>query len=181
VIEEGQSEAAPALTPEPVIAEGVVGGVLAVIHARLAQEHARRLMPPLNPLMGLIVAPYGGPDAAAQEVARPTPNAEARSELVRTPFRGSTDPLRGVRMRMTYRTVRVITAIAEQPGVSNRAVANAADIVDPGQASKILARLRSLGLINNSGKTRRGRHAWHLTALGKEVERAIRIHPQAGP
>ena len=79
-------------------------------------------------------------------------------------------------MRLTYRTVRVLCAIADHPSASNREVASAAGIADQGQISKLLARLQSLGLIRNEGlgQPRGAPNAWGLTAKGVEVERSIR-------
>jgi hypothetical protein len=55
-------------------------------------------------------------------------------------------------------------------------VAAAAGIVDEGQASKLLKRLKRLGLIENMAWDREpgGANAWRLTARGVEVERALR-------
>jgi AcrR family transcriptional regulator len=163
--------------PARIVAEGVVGAVLAVIHARLLEPSARPLSGLLNPLMGIVVLPYLGPDAAARELTRPRPRPRRRAV---TPA----DPLRGLDMRLTYRTVRVLIAIAELGGQglhpSGRQVADASDISDQGQMSKLLARLQNLGLIHNNA-TARGRggpNAWALTTRGREVEQAIRA--QAG-
>lgn len=78
-------------------------------------------------------------------------------------------------MRVTYRTMRVLTVIATEPGLCNSEVGERAGIKDQGQISKLLARLAALGLVEN---TRRGQakglpHAWQLTARGKELERTI--------
>lgn len=81
-------------------------------------------------------------------------------------------------MRLTYRTVRVLTAIASGPGASNREVAAAAGISDQGQISKLLARLHGRGLIENRG----GEHskgepnAWVLSPRGTEVTAAFGGH-----
>ena len=79
-------------------------------------------------------------------------------------------------VRSTYRTARVLTVIAANPGASNRAVASAAGIEDEGQASKLLKRLERLGLIGNMAQDREPgeANAWRLTARGVEVERALR-------
>ena len=52
----------------------------------------------------------------------------------------------------TYRTERVLEAIARHPGASNREVADFAGVLDEGQISKLLKRLESLGLIENTGE-----------------------------
>jgi hypothetical protein len=74
-------------------------------------------------------------------------------------------------MSLGYRSCKVLTVIAAQPGASNREVADAAEVSDQGQISRILARLQNLGLIHNPGEWRLGeRHVWRLTARGKRVE-----------
>jgi chromosome segregation and condensation protein ScpB len=80
-------------------------------------------------------------------------------------------------MRLTYRTVRVLLAIASQPDSSNRQVATAAGIADQGQISKLLARLYTLGLIQNAGRdpAKGEPNAWSLTPRGHDVTHAIQI------
>jgi hypothetical protein len=74
-------------------------------------------------------------------------------------------------MRVTYRTARILEGIAARPGASNRQAAQYAGIADQGQASKLLARLRLLGLIDNggAGHAKGEPNAWSLTALGEQV------------
>jgi DNA-binding MarR family transcriptional regulator len=83
-------------------------------------------------------------------------------------------------VRSTYRTGRVLTAIAANPGASNRAVAAAAGILDEGQASKLLKRLAGLGLIENMARDREpgGANAWRLTPRGVEIERSLRAQSE---
>ena len=79
-------------------------------------------------------------------------------------------------MRLTYRTVRVLTVIAENPGASNREIAVGSGIADQGQISKLLNRLCRLQLIENrgDGQDRGAANAWQLTARGAAVERGTR-------
>jgi hypothetical protein len=78
-------------------------------------------------------------------------------------------------MRLTYRTVRVLMAVAAQPGGSNRQVADESGIGDQGQISKLLARLHGLGLIENTGagSVRGAPNSWVLTAKGWDVQGAL--------
>jgi AcrR family transcriptional regulator len=159
--------------PQRIVAEGVVGAVLAVIHARLCEPSPRPLSELQNKLMSIIVLPYQGPAAAALELERPVPRVRRRAVV-------QNDPLRELDMRLTYRTVRVLLAISELgeggPGPSSREVADAADISDQGQISKLLRRLEHLGLIAN-GTSHRGKggpNVWALTPKGREVERTVR-------
>jgi hypothetical protein len=155
-----------------LVAEGVVGAVLGVVYTRLLEPEPRPLVGLLNPLMGMVVLPYLGPAATAREQAKPVPPPAPR-----TAPRG--DPLRDLDMRLTYRTVRVLLAIAACPHASNRQIAAAAGIADQGQISKLLARLRHLGLlVNGGGDHARGEpNAWTLTARGQHVTNTL--HAQA--
>jgi AcrR family transcriptional regulator len=159
--------AAPGL--KRLAAEGVVGAVLAVLHARLTEPQPRPTIGLLGPLMGVIVLPYQGHAVAARETSRRAPRRKPAAASV------SGDPLRDLEMRLTYRTVRVLVAIASVPGASNREVANAAGVSDPGQISKLLARLEHLGLVANLGEghARGEPNAWRLTTKGRDVERTI--------
>ncbi len=188
VVHEGRLESKAARRPERLVAEGLVGAVLAVIHARLVEQAARKakgstgapdsprptkpLLSLLNPLMGMIVLPYLGAAASEREQRRPAPRA-------RRPVVPRVDPLRELDMRLTYRTVRVLMAIDSLGGrgshPSNRQVATAAGISDQGQISKLLARLQVLGLIGNvGGDHAKGEpNAWSLTSRGLDVTRTL--------
>jgi chromosome segregation and condensation protein ScpB len=78
------------------------------------------------------------------------------------------------KIRITHRTERVLAAIAENPGASSLEVAEVAGIKDKGQASKLLARLATLGLIENIAENRGTGQAkaWRLTELGAELRQA---------
>ncbi len=180
-VEEGCEEARRGEVA-PLSGEGVVGAVLAVLHTRLSDldRESTRNGPPLTslagPLMGMIVLPYLGPAAAARELARPAPKVMAVRSSARE------DPLKGLDMRLTYRTVRVLLAIAARPGASNRQVGNAAGIADQGQTSKLLQRLLHLGLILNAGDGEVGRggpNAWQLTLRGEQLQRTIHAQTRA--
>jgi hypothetical protein len=169
VLEDGRPQVKAGEEVSPLAAEVVVGGVLAVLHARL-QARSRHLMALLNPLMWMIVLPYHGSAAAANEMRRTAPKPAAQ----RT--RSTKGPLEGLGMRVTYRTARVLAAIAEGPGRSNVDIGAEVEIVDAGQISKLLARLEGFGLIENHGAGRvfGAANAWQLTRRGEEVDGAIR-------
>ncbi len=170
-IDAGRREARAGLAPTRLTAEGLVGGALGVLYSRFAEQDPKPMLRLLNPLMAMIVLPYQGPAAASKESARPEPQARPR------PQRPASNPLEGLDMRLTYRTVRVLAAIATHQDASNRQVAEASGVQDQGQISKLLARLEHLGLIENTGTggpTRGEPNAWRLTPRGREVEHAIR-------
>jgi AcrR family transcriptional regulator/DNA-binding MarR family transcriptional regulator len=161
--------------------EGVVGAVLSVIHTRLSQQRRGSMLELLNPLMSMIVLPYLGPAAAQRELERPAPKI-ARTSKARaiTREQRATDPLTQLPMRITYRTLRVLTAITNCAGASNREIAKRAEVSDQGQISKLLGRLERLGLICNEtdGQPSGEPNAWALTARGAEVQQALQPPPE---
>ncbi len=196
IVDQGRLEAKTD-GPPPLTAEGVVGAVLSVIHARLleqapnlpangssasrarshrARSQTKSLIELLNPLMGMIVLPYLGRAAATKELARAIPKPSRSPKPSRAPQPSSQDPLEGLDMRLTYRTLLVLSAIAAHPGASNRQVADTAGVHDQGQISKLLGRLERLGLIANAGagQPRGEPNAWTLTPRGTDVEQALR-------
>ena len=104
--------------------------------------------------MSMIVLPYLGTRAASRELSRPAmPASFARQGADASTGVRRGDPLDGLNMRLTYRTVRVLAVIGEYPGASNREIAERSGIVDQGQISKLLTRLARLELVL---KPRRG-------------------------
>ncbi len=149
-------------------AEGVVGAVLAVLHTRILEGQRKPMVCLLGPLMGMLALPYLGRATAEREAAAPAPR---RRPAAPPP----TDPLRDLQMRLTYRTVRVLAAIAAAPGASNREIADAAGVTDQGQISKLLTRLEHLELARNSGQghAKGEPNNWHLTPMGHQLQQTI--------
>ena len=177
VVDRGHTEgAAGRAQPPALIAEGVVGAVLSVIYTQLqGDDDGQPLTDLFGVLMNLILLPYLGPSAARRELTRPVPKVQTGIESLRS-GEASGNGAGGVggdpHIRLTYRTARVLTAIAESPGASNREVAARAGVADQGQISKLLGRLLRLGLIANTGESsaRGAPNAWRLTELGERVE-----------
>lgn len=173
-VDRGRDEPAEtgAFDPPSVTAEAVVGAAFAVVHSRLVRASLEPYLDLHPALMSTIALPYLGPRAAGRQLRLPPPKMQRR-EGGRAPAR---DPMVGLNMRLTYRTVRVLAAIREQPHASNRQVADGAGIVDQGQISKLLARLEGLGLIENVDHVgqKGAPNEWLLTERGERVERATR-------
>jgi AcrR family transcriptional regulator/DNA-binding MarR family transcriptional regulator len=191
-VDRGRADARGARPPGQLVAEGVVGAVVAVLYTRLRArgagaeggfaalvENDSALIELHGELMNLIVLPYLGAATAGRELGRAAPPP---------PFRaGSTEALTGAHVpqdepaaRLTYRTVRVLKAIAELPAASNREVAERAGIVDQGQISKILARLEYQGLVANRSGASAARgtpNSWWLTEHGEALEREVGQRP----
>jgi AcrR family transcriptional regulator len=168
-VDEGRGESRAGKEPPPLTAEGVVGGVLSILHARLLEESPGRLLEFTGPLMSMIVLPYLGSAAARKELERPVPKRQQTSPSA------ASDPLRDLGLRLTYRTVRALVSVAENPGSSNREIGEAAGISDQGQMSKLLWRLERSGLVHNAGlgPGTGAPNVWTLTDRGEAIHAAI--------
>jgi AcrR family transcriptional regulator/DNA-binding MarR family transcriptional regulator len=169
VVDEGRAQGGRRPPPPSLAAEGVVGAVVSILHRRMVEDDGQPLAGLTNELMSMIVLAYLGPAAARRELSRPLGSAVVARRGA------SQDPLKALRMRLTYRTVRVLRAVAARPASSNRMLGDAAGITDQGQVSKLLGRLERLGLIENAhNRPSPGKpNAWTLTALGEEVHGAL--------
>jgi AcrR family transcriptional regulator len=175
-IDQGREEA-KAVSPPPLTGEGIVGGVLSVIHSRLVEEDRGPLVGLLNPLMSMIVLPYLGATAARRELDRPAPKSQSRKAHGEPLL---SDPFKDAGMRLTYRTVRVLMAIVDHPGASNRTIGASAGMTDQGQVSKLLSRLQRIGLAANTGlgPGQGAPNEWVLTDKGRQVVHTIRSHTE---
>lgn len=160
-----------------IAAQGVVSGVLGVLYSRLVRSREPQLVELLGPLMYMIVLPYLGPVEAAKELGRADRLPRRAGAIAGSP--SSDDPLEGLDIRLTYRTVKVLSVISDRPGASNREVAAYAEVADQGQISKLLGRLARLQLIENlgMGQINGAANSWHLTRRGAALVQATR---QAG-
>ncbi len=145
-----QTAAAAAFTPSPrLAAELVVGGVFSVACGQLLERQHRSFAALAPSLMSFISTSYAMVDAR-DELALP--------------------------VRATYRTTRVLSAIAARPRSNNREIADAAGLRDEGQTSKLLSRLEQRGLAENVGlgAAYGEPNAWLLTASGERALNAVR-------
>jgi AcrR family transcriptional regulator len=177
-VDRGRDQPGASQPPE-LISQAVVGAVFSVLHARLLDRQMRPrggsgepFVALLPELMSIVVLPYLGPRASRAELGRDAPAASRDGRRKRHEPDG--DPLAGLEMRLTYRTVRVLKAIAERPGASNHEIARRSGVADQGQISKLLSRLARLELLENrgAGQERGAANAWYLTDRGARVERA---------
>jgi AcrR family transcriptional regulator len=181
IVDEGRQEGSRGGGVAPLTAEGLIGAAVSIVYARLLKAKHEPLTALAGDLMGMIVLPYLGPDAARREQARPTPvlpmDQEIGADVVNLSAAPERNPLEGIPMRVTYRTALVLRRISERPGISNREVADWAGVSDQGQMSKLLSRLERFGLVVNTaaGHAKGERNAWKLTSLGANVARVTTV------
>ncbi len=164
--------------PSPLTAQATVGAVLSLLHSHLltpptpalasgVHPHTPSLLSLTNPLMVIILTPYLSRTTVLRELHRPMPLPTPLSPPPPDPFKDLT-------IRLTYRTLRVLTTIAHTPGSSSKQVALSAGITDEGQTSKLLKRLSINDLITDTGDPGKGLpRAWSLTPRGVRVLAAV--------
>ena len=175
VVDRGRFVTSAVREPPEVAAEGVVGAVFAVLHTRVLEGGEEPFTDLLGSLMNIVVLPYLGARAASRELSRAAP---AICRGGGRPADGQIrDPLAGLNMRLTYRTVRVLVVIGER--LPARATARS----PTARASPTRARSQSCSpgwrgwsWSRTPGRARRRAdpNAWHLTPRGARVERATR-------
>ncbi|HEY1689487.1 MAG TPA: TetR/AcrR family transcriptional regulator [Solirubrobacteraceae bacterium] len=190
VLDEGRAQSTAGSVVSRLTAEALIGAVSAVIATRLGkpvanggdggQRGVTGVRGLLGELAGMIVLPYLGPAAARRQIGRALPETPV---VVLTGIGKNAegpDPLGMLPIRFTYRTARVLEAVAELTqtgiGASNRQVAEHAEISDAGQTSKLLGRLQQHGLLENAvtGNHARGEaNQWQLTQAGERVLQSI--------
>ncbi|HEY5044668.1 MAG TPA: hypothetical protein VII53_02305 [Solirubrobacteraceae bacterium] len=160
-------------------AEGIVGAVFSVLHARMlervtatrdaaargvsAAPAATSLRELCGPLMAMIVLPYLGRAAAIKELERPTPKAR------RSLPRAIRDPRA---RRLNHRALLILRAIIAEPGLGNTQIAERVGLRDTGHISRLLLLLSDQGLIVNGSRGHaRGAKAWRITGEGERVQR----------
>ena len=80
------------------------------------------------------------------------------------------------RLRRAPRRTGALLHIATHPEASNREIAEGIGIADDAQISRLLARMRDLGLIRNHARAGNhgGANAWQLTAEGRRLISAVK-------
>lgn len=193
LLEQGRHQSAHGSAAGALTAEALVGAITAVVAARLTSvraigigESGRAPRELLGELMSMIALLYLGPAAAHRELRRPLPPRPEplRKQRAEGMSGSEPDPLAGLPMRLTYRTARVLHAVAalEGPehGPSNRQIATHAGVADQGQISKLLSRLERNRLLVNAAKGSEGKgeaNSWSLTEIGRRLLHDIGAAP----
>lgn len=155
--------------PPPLTAQAVASGVLGVLSERLSQSQPGPLVELAGPLMSFTVLPFLGVSAARRELAgthggASAPDGTADLDVLKTPAG-----------RVSSRASLVVSIIGAEPELNSKELASRAGVMNDGHASRLLARLERLGLIENArGPDRRlGAKAWRLTTAGEKLAAAI--------
>jgi AcrR family transcriptional regulator len=174
LVEGGREQLPARAQPPPVTAEATIIAVAGILHARLVDGKAPPYIGLLGELTGLVVAPYLGVSAAAEAIERGDARAkvlaeelDARRSEVRVAVPGE------LRHAKAYRLRSCLLYLAENPGLSNHAVANVIGVSHLGLTSVLLSRLNSLGLLTKRSGGAGRPNAWWPSPYGERVAQAI--------
>jgi len=180
IVDEGRLQGERAGEVPALMAEGAVGSVVMVLNRLLAVAEKQSLTGLLGEFTSLVVMPYIGVRRTRTLCERPVPEIAVPASSRLRVYQAGEDPLREVPMRLTYRTARVMEAVAQNQGTSNRVIGELAEISDQGQVSKLLARLANLGLLTNTAgrdaHTKGAANAWRLTELGERITEQLALN-----
>lgn len=160
----------------PLAVEGLMAAVVGIVHARLVMREPEPLIGLLGPLMALIVGAQLGARVAVSEIERGDRLAQA---MLADPGRLSQPPAGNpvlgpsvpalLRDPAAYRVRLCLLYVAGRPGASNRQIAGGIGVSHQGQASALLKRLVSEGLLVKQSMGVGRRNIWRLTADGDRV------------
>ncbi len=169
-------DAPPGAGFPPLAAEGVMASVIGIMHDHLLRGESAPLVSLLGPLMGVITAPYLDPEGVAREVAR---GEELSRRILAGSARPASDPNRGaggldvpdaLRNPRAHRARSCVVFLAENPGASNRRIAEGIGVRGHSQISTLIVRLRRMGLVHNDEPcSPGGANEWRLSPLGEQA------------
>jgi len=160
--------------PTMLTAEATVLSVAGMLYTRLVSGDAPPYVGLLGELAAVVVTPYFGVDAAAAEMARGNARAQLlEAELSKLASDRRVSIPKGLRHGKAARRRLCLAFVAENPGVSNQAIAAGIDLPHLGQTSMALASLEELGVVvKRAGRPGRP-NAWSLSLYGEQVARAL--------
>jgi AcrR family transcriptional regulator len=162
----------------PLAAEGLLGSVMSVVHARLIAREQKPLIELLGPLMGVIVGPFVDEHQLAREIERGDRLAREVIAGRRSPA-AQTRPVARVDVpgvllsARAHRARQCLLYVVRHPGASNQEVGEAIGVSHRGQLAKLLGKLAALGLlVKRAGGPGRA-NAWSATTAGEDVALAL--------
>jgi AcrR family transcriptional regulator len=164
-----------------IVPAAVMASVLGLIQQHMLAGGQEPLLSLLGPLMGVVGTPYLDGEAVEREVRLGRELAQrvaARSRCEGPAEEGRDPPIDPVpallRNPKAPRPRECLLRVAADPGCSNHQITVALGIVNHTQTSKLLARLRGMGLIEKRSAGAGWPNEWRLTAFGEVVAQALR-------
>jgi AcrR family transcriptional regulator len=175
LIDRGRDAVSADRQPSAMAAGFTIASISGILHAQLVAGSAPPFISLLGELAGIVVTPYLGRAAARREIERG--NLRAVELLRRDSPRPSQERVsipKEIRHARADRLRLCLAYIAENPGVSNQAIASGIDLYHLGQTSTALSRLNRVGLLRKQPGGAGLPNAWWLTPHGEQVVRALK-------
>ncbi len=164
----------------PLVTAGVMASLLGVLHTHLVTAREEPLITLLGPLMGLVTAPYLEQRLVVREIER----GELMGRRLHDQRTQAAQPVRDPELPTllcdprAHRARACLLYLANNPGASNREVADAIGVSGRTQMSALLARLACDGLLVKRAGAPGASNAWSLSDYGMRMERVLWTHIQ---
>jgi hypothetical protein len=174
LLERAREQLAPEQQPSPLTAAATIALVAGVLQERLVEDREPTFVGLLGELGGLVVAQYLGISEGNRQVERGNARAQVLArELSARPSEAPVNIPKEIRHARAQRLRLCLAYLAENPGVSNQAIANGIELPHLGQASTALSRLNKAGLLIKRAGGAGYPNAWWLSPYGEQVARAL--------
>jgi AcrR family transcriptional regulator len=174
LVDGGRRSLADEQQPPALTADATIASVAGLLHAALCEGQAPPFIGLLGDLAGVVVAPYLGVAAARSQIERGNARAQILAKETSAPAREQAVAIpKVVRHASAHRRRLCLAYLAENPGVSNQAIAAGIDLHHHGQISTALSRLNEAGLLVLKPGGAGLANAWTLSAYGEQVARAL--------
>jgi AcrR family transcriptional regulator len=160
--------------PPAMVADAAIASVAGILHTRLVEEQAPPFIGLLGELAGTVVAPYLGFSVARRQIERGNARAQILAQQKNVLSGGQAVAIpKVVRHASAHRRRLCLAYVAENPGVSNQAIAAGIELSHHGQVSTALSRLKQAGLLTLRPGGAGLANAWWLSPQGEQVARAL--------
>jgi AcrR family transcriptional regulator len=173
--------AAQARSPSALSVEGAIASVLGVIQTHIVAGRPGPLTALLGPLTGLVVAQWLPSRLVAREIERGEELAQTSRTARRHTVRANVAIPAVLSNPNAHRARRCVLFLADRPQASNREIAAAIGVAHESQISKLLACLRTEGLVTKHSAGVGRRNSCQLTPCGEEISLALRAGEDGVP
>lgn len=170
-----QAKQAAASGAHTLRTEAAIGAVAEVLRARVSNKQPAACTPLLAELVEVVLVQYET-SPERREAARGWAAAIVKGRAAQPPPPAKTSPRRRGEFPINERAFRmndVILYLNGKPRASNQEIAKGIGVPHEGQISKLLERLRKLGLLRKHARGAGHANAWWLTPAGERYAQTL--------
>lgn len=174
LLDRGREQLAFEQQPSQLAAAATIALVAGVLQEQFVERRDPEFIGLLGELTGLVIAQYLGLSAAKPQIERARARAEVLARGLGTrPVHPPVQIPKEIRHARAHRRRLCLAYLAENPGVSNQAIALGIELSHLGQLSTALARLDQMGLLVKQAGGAGRPNAWWLSPYGEQVAQAL--------